>query len=156
LPDRPPRPSGFSLQPARRERSPATGHTSRTFSCETSGVFLAEGELEYERTCRAAHGVRRPRNRELLFQGSIARSRKASSVVTSTCDCDDGHPTPIAWRTVEEPRSRESSEGERWPRRLVAGLTGDRALYLGLLLLAWGLTVPMRGLWQDDTLLLRL
>jgi hypothetical protein len=31
----------------------------------------------------------------------------------------------------------------------------DAALYLFLLLLVWGLTVPMRGLWQDDTLLLR-
>jgi hypothetical protein len=29
-------------------------------------------------------------------------------------------------------------------------------LYCVLLLLVWGLTVPMRGLWQDDTLLLRL
>lgn len=28
--------------------------------------------------------------------------------------------------------------------------------YCALLLLVWGLTVPMRGLWQDDTLLLRL
>ena len=33
---------------------------------------------------------------------------------------------------------------------------GDRLLYLVLLLLAVGLTAPLRGLWQDDTLLLRL
>ncbi len=57
---------------------------------------------------------------------------------------------------MAELRSRESSEGDRWPRRLVAGLTGDRALYAVLLLLVWGLTVPLRGLWQDDTLMLRL
>lgn len=41
-------------------------------------------------------------------------------------------------------------------RRLTAGLNSDGALYVALLLLVWGLTVPMRGLWQDDTLLLRL
>ena len=41
-------------------------------------------------------------------------------------------------------------------RRLAAGLNSDGALYLALLLLVWGLTVPVRGLWQDDTLLLRL
>jgi hypothetical protein len=41
-------------------------------------------------------------------------------------------------------------------RRLAAGLNSDGALYFVLLLLVWGLTVPMRGLWQDDTLLLRL
>jgi hypothetical protein len=41
-------------------------------------------------------------------------------------------------------------------RRLAAGLNSDGALYFALLLLVWGLTVPMRGLWQDDTLLLRL
>jgi hypothetical protein len=41
-------------------------------------------------------------------------------------------------------------------RRLAAGLNSDGALYVALLLLVWGLTVPMRGLWQDDTLLLRL
>jgi len=44
----------------------------------------------------------------------------------------------------------------RWPRRLAAGLNSDGLLYLVLLLLVWGLTVPMRGMWQDDTLLLRL
>src|SRR6266851_4997512 len=44
----------------------------------------------------------------------------------------------------------------RWLRRLAAGLNGDGALYFALLLLVWGLTVPMRGMWQDDTLLLRL
>jgi hypothetical protein len=33
---------------------------------------------------------------------------------------------------------------------------GDGALYLVLLVLVWGLTVPARGLFQDDTLLLRL
>jgi hypothetical protein len=43
-----------------------------------------------------------------------------------------------------------------WIRRVAAGLKGDAALYLVLLLLVWGVTVPMRGLWQDDTLLLRL
>jgi hypothetical protein len=41
-------------------------------------------------------------------------------------------------------------------RRLAAWLDSDGALYLALLLLVWGLTVSMRGLWQDDTLLLRL
>ncbi len=41
-------------------------------------------------------------------------------------------------------------------RRLVAGLNTDASLYLALLLLVWGLTVPLRGLWQDDTQLLRL
>jgi hypothetical protein len=41
-------------------------------------------------------------------------------------------------------------------RRLAAGLNSDGALYFALLLLVWGLTVPWRGLWQDDTLLLRL
>ncbi|HXU33034.1 MAG TPA: hypothetical protein VN851_20905 [Thermoanaerobaculia bacterium] len=41
-------------------------------------------------------------------------------------------------------------------RRLWAGLDTDAALYFGLLLLVWGLTVPLRGLWQDDVLLLRL
>jgi hypothetical protein len=41
-------------------------------------------------------------------------------------------------------------------RRLAAGLNSDGALYFALLLLVGGLTVPMRGLWQDDTLLLRL
>ncbi len=40
--------------------------------------------------------------------------------------------------------------------RLAAGLNSDGALYCALLLLVWGLTVPLRGLWQDDTLLLRL
>jgi len=40
------------------------------------------------------------------------------------------------------------------PRRLAAALNSDGALYFALLLLVWGLTVPMRGLWQDDTLLL--
>lgn len=44
----------------------------------------------------------------------------------------------------------------RWPRRLVAGLNSDGLLYFALLLLVWGVTVPMRGMWQDDTLLLRL
>ncbi|HXH38439.1 MAG TPA: hypothetical protein VNN08_07410 [Thermoanaerobaculia bacterium] len=44
----------------------------------------------------------------------------------------------------------------RWPRPLAAGLNSDGLLYFALLLLVWGLTVPMRGLWQDDTLLLRL
>jgi hypothetical protein len=41
-------------------------------------------------------------------------------------------------------------------RRLAAGLNSDGTLYFGLLLLVWGLTVPMRGLWQDDTLHMRL
>lgn len=41
-------------------------------------------------------------------------------------------------------------------RRLLAGLDTDAALYFVLLLLVWGLTLPWRGLWQDDTLLLRL
>lgn len=41
----------------------------------------------------------------------------------------------------------------RW---LAAALNSDAALYLALLVLVWGLTVPLRGLWQDDTLLLRL
>jgi hypothetical protein len=45
---------------------------------------------------------------------------------------------------------------DRWPRRLAAGLNSDGVLYCVLLLLVWGLTVPMRGMWQDDTLLLRL
>jgi hypothetical protein len=45
---------------------------------------------------------------------------------------------------------------DRWPHRLAAGLNSDGALYSVLLLLVWGLTVPMRGMWQDDTLLLRL
>jgi len=45
---------------------------------------------------------------------------------------------------------------DRSPRRLAAVLNSDGALYLALLLLVWGLTVPMRGMWQDDTLLLRL
>src|SRR5258708_6053763 len=44
----------------------------------------------------------------------------------------------------------------RWRRRLAAGLNSDGVLYFALLLLVWGLTVPMRGMWQDDTLLLRL
>jgi hypothetical protein len=44
----------------------------------------------------------------------------------------------------------------RWLRRLADGLNSDGALYFSLLLLVWGLTVPMRGMWQDDTLLLRL
>ncbi len=44
----------------------------------------------------------------------------------------------------------------RWLRRLAAGLNSDGPLYFALLLLVWGLTVPMRGLWQDDTMLLRL
>ncbi|HEV7671629.1 MAG TPA: hypothetical protein VGS22_24170 [Thermoanaerobaculia bacterium] len=41
-------------------------------------------------------------------------------------------------------------------RRLLAGLDTDAALYFALVLLVWGVTVPLRGLWQDDTLLLRL
>lgn len=41
-------------------------------------------------------------------------------------------------------------------RLLAAGLNSDGLLYFGLLLLVWGLTVPMRGMWQDDTLLLRM
>ncbi len=45
---------------------------------------------------------------------------------------------------------------DRWPRRLAAGLNSDALLYFVLLLLVWGVTVPMRGMWQDDTLLLRL
>ncbi|HEX7139786.1 MAG TPA: hypothetical protein VF219_18180, partial [Vicinamibacterales bacterium] len=49
-----------------------------------------------------------------------------------------------------------SAPGGRWPRRLAAGLNSDGLLYCALLLLVWGLTVPMRGMWQDDTLLLRL
>jgi hypothetical protein len=52
---------------------------------------------------------------------------------------------------------REIPEAEgRWLRRLAAGLNSDGLLYFALLLLVWGLTVPMRGMWQDDTLLLRL
>src|SRR5260221_1271513 len=52
---------------------------------------------------------------------------------------------------------RETPEArDGWLHRLAAGLTDDGALYVALLLLVWGLTVPMRGLWQDDTLLLRL
>jgi len=43
-----------------------------------------------------------------------------------------------------------------WPRRLADGLNSDGVLYGVLLLLVWGLTVPMRGMWQDDTLSLRL
>lgn len=43
----------------------------------------------------------------------------------------------------------------RWFRRLGAGLNSEAAFYVVLLLLVWGLTVPQRGLWQDDTLLLR-
>jgi len=34
-------------------------------------------------------------------------------------------------------------------------LNSEAAFYVVLLLLVWGLTVPQRGLWQDDTLLLR-
>lgn len=41
-------------------------------------------------------------------------------------------------------------------RRIAVGLDSDGALYFVLLFLVWGVTVPMRGLWQDDTLLLRL
>lgn len=40
-------------------------------------------------------------------------------------------------------------------RRLAVEWSGNTALYLFLLLLVYGLTVPLRGLWQDDTLLLR-
>ncbi len=40
--------------------------------------------------------------------------------------------------------------------RMAAGLDSDGALYFVLLLLVWGLTVPLRGLWQDDVLLLKL
>jgi hypothetical protein len=54
----------------------------------------------------------------------------------------------------------EALEGGNGPprplRRLAAGLNSEGALYFALLLLVWGVTVPMRGLWQDDTLLLRL
>jgi len=46
--------------------------------------------------------------------------------------------------------------GSPWLRRLAAGLNSDGLLYFALLLLVWGLTVPMRGMWQDDTLSLRL
>jgi len=42
------------------------------------------------------------------------------------------------------------------PKWLMALLDSDAVLYGVLLLLVWGLTVPTRGLWQDDTLLLRL
>lgn len=38
----------------------------------------------------------------------------------------------------------------------MAGLDSEGALYFVLLLLVWGLTVPLRGLWQDDVLLLKL
>src|SRR5229473_2044158 len=55
------------------------------------------------------------------------------------------------WFLNETPAARG-----RWPRRLAAGLNSDGAFYFALLLLVWGLTVPMRGMWQDDTLLLRL
>ncbi|MEA2417378.1 MAG: hypothetical protein QOI58_4035 [Thermoanaerobaculia bacterium] len=58
-------------------------------------------------------------------------------------------PRPIRRTTSLEARGR-------WLRRLSAGLNSDGALYVVLLLLVWGLTVPIRGLWQDDTLLLRL
>jgi hypothetical protein len=52
---------------------------------------------------------------------------------------------------------REVAEARgRWQRRLAAGLNSDAVFYGVLLLLVWGVTVPMRGLWQDDTLLLRL
>jgi hypothetical protein len=52
---------------------------------------------------------------------------------------------------------RETPEAkDGWLRRLAAATSGDGALYGILLLLVWGLTVPLRGLWQDDTLLLRL
>jgi hypothetical protein len=43
----------------------------------------------------------------------------------------------------------------RWLRRLGSGLNSEATFYLVLLLLVWGLTLPQRGLWQDDTLLLR-
>ncbi len=51
----------------------------------------------------------------------------------------------------ETPEARD-----QWLLRLGAGLNSDGVLYFALLLLVWGLTVPLRGLWQDDTLLLRL
>ncbi len=41
-------------------------------------------------------------------------------------------------------------------RRIAAGMNTDGVLYFVLLLLVWGLTAPLRGLWQDDALLLRL
>lgn len=51
---------------------------------------------------------------------------------------------------------RETPEARgRWLRRLAAGLNSDGLLYFALVILVWGLTVPMRGMWQDDTLLLR-
>lgn len=67
------------------------------------------------------------------------------------CDADDVACRAVGLVLRDTPEARD-----RWPRRLAAGLTGDSALYFVLLLLVWGLTVPMRGLWQDDTLLLRL
>jgi hypothetical protein len=51
---------------------------------------------------------------------------------------------------------RETPEARgRWLRRLAAGLNSDGLLYFALVILVWGLTAPMRGMWQDDTLLLR-
>lgn len=49
---------------------------------------------------------------------------------------------------------RENEAQGRW--LLAAGPCGNGLLYVALLLLVWGVTVPMRGMWQDDTLLLRL
>jgi len=40
--------------------------------------------------------------------------------------------------------------------RVTAALASDAALYAVLLALVWGVTVGARGLWQDDTLLLRM
>jgi hypothetical protein len=40
------------------------------------------------------------------------------------------------------------------PSGVAAAVTGDGSLYALLTLLVWGLTAPMRGMWQDDTALL--
>src|SRR5947209_150310 len=40
------------------------------------------------------------------------------------------------------------------PSGAAEAVTGDGALYALLTLLVWGLTAPLRGMWQDDATLL--
>jgi hypothetical protein len=84
----------------------------------------------------------------LVFKSAVARPQSGNSAQDDTIrqTLEDGLSESINARDRSAPSLR----------RRVAWLNRDGTLFAALLLLVWGLTVPMRGLWQDDTLLLHL